>query len=74
MLIFGLPPSQVSLRIGERLGWLYRLSVTQVHWTERGVAAFAEFRPSDPSPRFGVDHVVDLLAGKAPQKAEAQMG
>ena len=69
-----IPAVATPLAIGERLGWLYRLSVTQVHWTERGVAAFAEFRPPRPLPRFSVDHVVDLLAGKAPQAAEAQRG
>ncbi|MCP3963096.1 MAG: hypothetical protein GY719_35095 [bacterium] len=68
-----IPAVETPLRIGECLGWLYRLSTTQVHWTEAGVAAFKEFRPPHPSPRFSVDHVVDLLAGKAPQKAKVQM-
>lgn len=69
-----IPAVETPLGIGERLGWLYRPSVTQVQWTERGGAAFAEFRPPRPLPRFGADYVVELLAGKAPQKAEVQMG
>ncbi len=69
-----IPAVETSLRIGERLGWLYRLSTTQVHWTEAGVAAFREFhRSAHPPPRFSVDHVVEFLASKAPQKAEVQM-
>ncbi|MCP3962144.1 MAG: hypothetical protein GY719_30240 [bacterium] len=58
-----IPAVETPLRIGERLGWLYRLSTTQ-HWTEAGVAAVREFhRSAHPPPRFCVDHVVDLLAG-----------
>ena len=40
-----LPGVETALGSGERLGWLSRLSTTQVHWTEAGVAAFAEFQP-----------------------------
>lgn len=69
-----IPAVEAALSIGERLGWLYRPSVTQVQWTERGVAAFAEFRPRHPSPRFSVDYVVDLLTGNETQEAEVQMG
>ncbi len=32
------------LRMGQRLGWLFRPSTTQVHWTEAGAGAFGEFR------------------------------
>ena len=42
------PEVEEPLALGERLGWLFRLSATQVHWSEAGVAAFREFRPQTP--------------------------
>ena len=69
------PEVEEPLRIGQRLGWLCRLSTTQVQWTEAGVEAFREFYESARS-RLGpledfAEHVERCLVGNAGEGDES---